>query len=244
MITLTVNAGGLDLLRSLKIPDGLMTQRPLLRPMQRWSHDGVGAMFYRAISAPASITCAIRAAGLGTGVRRWRSSGLGGRSQSRPSDKCPDEPSSLIQRARCRAVSSAPAAVRRRLDHGCAYKFAYLRPSVGQTSRSWGPAVGRPHAALRWTTRPTHPSAGAFLFIRSAARSLASTGHVRMTRRGRPAGNREPVFDSRLAGHNQRSPARPVRGTSPGRIASGHRREPSAVGGHKSSKREVSCPLV
>ena len=68
----------LDLLQSLKILDGLMTQRPLLWPMQRWSHDGVGAMFYRAISAPASITCAIRAAGLGTGVRRWRSSGLGG----------------------------------------------------------------------------------------------------------------------------------------------------------------------
>jgi len=59
-------------------------------------------------------------------------------------------------------------------------------------------------------------------------------------------GNRKPVFDSRPAGrptgHNQRSPARPIRGASPGRVAgTAHRREPSAVGEHKSSECKVTC---
>jgi len=49
-MAMKMNATHVDLSRTLKIPDGFMT---LVR-MQRWSHNAGDAMFYRAISAPAS----------------------------------------------------------------------------------------------------------------------------------------------------------------------------------------------
>jgi len=75
------------------------------------------------------------------------------RSQSRPTDKCPDEPSSLIQRAGRRVGFVGGG--RRRLDHGCAYKFAYLRPSVG---RSDGPVLGPGGRSTTRRAAPDHPA--------------------------------------------------------------------------------------
>ena len=152
--------------------------------------------------------------------RRWLLSGSA--RPSRPTDKCPDEPS-LIQRGRVVSITLAHTSLR-----------ICVRPSVRRSWPSLSPATRNADRPIRWR-----------IFIHPVSGRSPTTGHVRMTRRVRLAGIESPYLTAvartgtiREAQHGRSEALCPTDYSS-----ASHRQEPSAVGEHKSSQeREVSCP--